>query len=97
MKDQYFGDINDFRKYGLLRLLCVSDRLRLGVCWMLTDTDSRTDGSFLTIFISRRNTGIAILSYSIGCKTWSGWNKIVARRESKPPSSSVQCYSSLGF
>lgn len=47
MKDQYFGDINDFRKYGLLRLLCVSDRLRLGVCWMLTDTDSRTDGKFL--------------------------------------------------
>src|SRR5258707_11225880 len=47
MKDQYFGDINDFRKYGLLRLLCVSDRLRLGVCWILTDTDSRTDGKLL--------------------------------------------------
>lgn len=47
MKDQYFGDVNDFRKYGLLRLLSVTDRLRLGVCWMLTEPDGRTDGKFL--------------------------------------------------
>lgn len=48
MKDQYFGDVNDFRKYGLLRLLVIPDRLRLGVCWMLTEPDGRTDGKFLS-------------------------------------------------
>jgi hypothetical protein len=47
MKDQYFGDVNDFRKYGLLRSLAGPDRLRLGVCWMLTAPDERTDGEFL--------------------------------------------------
>lgn len=47
MKDQYFGDVNDFRKYGLLRLLAGADKLRLGVCWMLTAPDGRNDGKFL--------------------------------------------------
>lgn len=47
MKNQYFGDVNDFRKYGLLRALTLADGLRLGVCWMLTDGDRRTDGRFL--------------------------------------------------
>jgi len=46
VKDQYFGDVNDFRKYGLLLLLSRQDRLRLGVCWMLTEPDSRKDGEF---------------------------------------------------
>lgn len=47
MKDQYFGDVNDFRKYGLLRLLAMPDHLRLGICWMLTEPDRRTDGKHL--------------------------------------------------
>jgi hypothetical protein len=47
MKDQYFGDVNDFRKYGLLRVLTGADKLRLGVCWMLTAPDGRADGKFL--------------------------------------------------
>ena len=47
MKDQYFGDVNDFRKYGLLRSLTTPDRLSLGVCWMLTEPDTRTDGKLL--------------------------------------------------
>jgi hypothetical protein len=47
LKDQYFGDVNDFRKYGLLRALAVSEGLRLGVCWMLTEGDKRTDGNLL--------------------------------------------------
>lgn len=46
MKDQYFGDVNDYRKYGLLRLLTIPGSLRLGVCWMLTANDGRTDGRF---------------------------------------------------
>ena len=43
MKNQYFGDINDYLKYGLLR--CFADAgLRIGVCWMLTPDDGRSDG-----------------------------------------------------
>jgi hypothetical protein len=44
MKDQYFGDINDYRKYGLLRALTRASRLRVGVCWMLTPNDGGGDG-----------------------------------------------------
>ena len=46
MKHQYFGDVNDFRKYGLLRMLQRHTGLRLGVCWMLTSDDGRSDGKF---------------------------------------------------
>lgn len=43
MKNQYFGDINDYLKYGLLR--CFADAgIRIGVCWMLTPDDTRSDG-----------------------------------------------------
>lgn len=43
MKNQYFGDINDYLKYGLLRCFAEA-RLRVGVCWMLTPDDTRSDG-----------------------------------------------------
>jgi hypothetical protein len=46
VKEQYVGDVNDYRKYALLRLLGRSD-LRLGVCWMLTPNDGRSDGNKL--------------------------------------------------
>ena len=46
MKHQYFGDINDYRKYGLLRALARIGQLRLGICWMLTADDGRSDGEF---------------------------------------------------
>ena len=43
MKNQYFGDINDYRKYGLLR--CFIDAgFRVGVCWMLTPDSPNRDG-----------------------------------------------------
>jgi hypothetical protein len=45
MKNQYCGDINDYRKYGLLRVFAKSLPFRIGVCWMLTPPDGRTDGS----------------------------------------------------
>lgn len=48
MKHQYFGDVNDYRKYGLLRTLQGASGLRLGVCWMLTPDDDRRDGNFIT-------------------------------------------------
>jgi hypothetical protein len=44
MKNPYFGDINDFRKYGLLRTLQRVSRLSVGVCWFLTRDDGGTDG-----------------------------------------------------
>jgi hypothetical protein len=46
VKNQYFGDVNDYRKYGLLRTLSGNGQYRIGVCWMLTADDGRTDGRF---------------------------------------------------
>ena len=47
MKEQYIGDINDYRKYALLRALSADGRQKVGVCWMLTPSDGRNDGNFL--------------------------------------------------
>jgi len=44
MKNQYFGDVNDYRKYSLLRLLSGYGKLSTAVCWMLTPDDLRPDG-----------------------------------------------------
>lgn len=44
MKEQYIGDENDYRKYALLRALGGDGAVRIGVCWMLTEPDGRTDG-----------------------------------------------------
>lgn len=45
MKLQYFGDINDYRKYGLIRALCGSRLLPAFICWMLTpDSKENKDG-----------------------------------------------------
>ena len=44
MKNQYFGDINDYRKYGLIRVLSGCGELSTGVCWMLTPDDGGSDG-----------------------------------------------------
>jgi hypothetical protein len=46
MKNQYFGDVNDYRKYGLLRVLTGQGGLSTAVCWMLTPDDGRSDGRF---------------------------------------------------
>lgn len=48
MKNQYFGDINDYRKYGLLRAIVRCSGLRLLVAWMLTPDDGSTDGKFVS-------------------------------------------------
>jgi len=47
VKNQYVGDINDFAKYGLLKVLAraaESEPLRLGVIWYLTPDDRGRDG-----------------------------------------------------
>lgn len=48
MKHQYVGDINDYRKYALLRALSLSGTNRIGVCWMLTPSDGSSDGNKLS-------------------------------------------------
>jgi hypothetical protein len=48
MKDQYFGDINDYRKYGLLRSIISVSGLRMMIAWMLTPDDGSTDGGFIS-------------------------------------------------
>ncbi|MCK7612352.1 hypothetical protein [Roseibium sediminicola] len=47
MKHQYVGDINDYRKYALLRALSADGKNRIGVCWMLTPPDGSSDGGKL--------------------------------------------------
>lgn len=48
MKNQYYGDVNDFRKYGLIRTLIGKGEIKTGIFWMLTPQDGRTDGKFLS-------------------------------------------------
>ncbi len=45
MKNQYFGDINDYKKYSLLRLLSGHGQIKTAICWVLTEDDGRRDGS----------------------------------------------------
>ena len=46
MKNQYFCDVNDYRKYGLIRLLQRQGGLKTLIGWMLTADDGRSDGKF---------------------------------------------------
>ena len=43
MKNQYFGDINDYRKYGLLRAM-LGQSVTTTICWMLTPDGGSSDG-----------------------------------------------------
>ena len=43
MKHQYFGDVNDYVKYGLLRCFAEAG-FRVGICWMLTPEDQKPEG-----------------------------------------------------
>ncbi len=45
MKNQYFGDINDYKKYSLLRLLSGWGQIKTAVCWVLTRDDDGNDGN----------------------------------------------------
>lgn len=44
MKNQYFGDVGDYGKYGLLQTLALNG-ISIAVNWYLTDDVSETDGS----------------------------------------------------
>jgi hypothetical protein len=45
MKNQYFGDINDYKKYSLLKLLSGYGQIKTAICWILTRDDDRNDGN----------------------------------------------------
>ena len=45
MKNQYFGDINDYKKYSLIRLLSGYGQIKTVVCWALTGNDDGNDGN----------------------------------------------------
>ena len=45
VKVQYFGDVNDYRKFALLRLLSEVGGFKIGVCWMLTEPDGSAQGA----------------------------------------------------
>jgi len=45
MKNQYFGDINDYKKYSLLRHLSRWGQIETAVCWILTRDDDGSDGN----------------------------------------------------
>jgi len=55
VKNHYFGDVNDYRKYGLLRVLSHETGLRCLVAWMLTPDDGRPDGR-LTQYLTHPDT-----------------------------------------
>jgi len=63
MKNQYVGDINDYRKYDLLQIL--SDELdeKILIVWMLTKNDNKNDGK-----------KVKYLNYP---KKWDKYNKIL--------------------
>jgi hypothetical protein len=54
MKHQYFGDINDYRKYGILRVFSASG-FKITVCWMLTENDTHNDGGRISYLQHREN------------------------------------------
>lgn len=45
MKNQYFGDINDYKKYSLLKLLSRYGQIETTVCWLLTNGEDGSNGS----------------------------------------------------
>jgi hypothetical protein len=51
MKNQYVGDINDYRKYDLLELLSKELNKKILVVWMLTpDDEKKSDGKKIKYF-----------------------------------------------
>ena len=47
MKNQYFGDVEDYGKYGLLKYMAKHD-VTVAINWYLTENDKRTtDGKFI--------------------------------------------------
>mgnify|MGYP001591471331 CR=1 FL=1 len=65
MKNQYFGDINDYFKYRLLRKVEKDCGLKIGLCWMLTQNDDTKEGGKIDYLNQEKNGGISISSFLI--------------------------------
>lgn len=55
MKNQYVGDINDYKKYSLIEIISEVLNEKILIAWMLTDDDSRNDGNKLDYLENNRN------------------------------------------
>ena len=55
MKNQYVGDINDYKKYSLIEIISEVLNEKILIAWMLTDGDSRNDGNKLDYLKNNRN------------------------------------------
>ena len=47
MKNQFFGDIGDYGKYGMLRYLA-ENNIKIAVNWYLTEDDGSNDGKHIS-------------------------------------------------
>ena len=54
MKNQYFGDVGDYGKYGLLKFLAEHD-VRIAVNWYLTEKDDRPGDGRFTEYLEEKN------------------------------------------
>ena len=58
MQDRYFGDVGDFGKYGLLRVLSgfwAEPRLKLGVVWYLFPNETHNADGGLISYLQRKD------------------------------------------
>ncbi len=53
MKNQYFGDIGDYGKYGMLQFLA-EHGITISVNWYLTQDDGSADGKFIKYLSKER-------------------------------------------
>jgi hypothetical protein len=85
VKNQYFGDVNDYLKYGLLRCFAETG-WHVGVCWMLTPNDGRADGrktEYLTKPANWREFD-PILFDALAAAVFAG-RRSIEQIESQPP------------
>lgn len=54
MKNQYAGDLHDYRKLGILRILADFYKNKIGVVWMLTENDDRADGKHTNYLFNKK-------------------------------------------
>ena len=54
MKNQYFGDVGDYGKYGMLRFLA-DNGIKIAVNWYLTPDDGSNDGKHITYLEDEKN------------------------------------------
>lgn len=55
MKNQYVGDINDYKKYSLIEIISEVLNEKILIAWMLTEDDGRNDGNKVDYLKNVRN------------------------------------------